>query len=181
MNYYDRGLSTPMRIASQEQYAIGLHVGAPLVATPGAIKDAAIRLDTDVQAMDTELGKERVTWTTQLTEQQQVMDKWWTEAWVPFYHEWSEWFADHGQTWGLRNWWENFWGSSWDEVQKFRERLITLRHSAENVGFGFITPEPAPPETSPWTALFKFLKTAFWIVVIIGGGFLLVRFLEVSR
>jgi len=181
MTSYHRGLSEPIRIASQERYALGLRVGAPLVATPGAIKDAAIRLDTDVQTMDIELGKERVAWTVDLTEQQRAMDQWWNEAWVPFYREWSEWFADHGQTWGLRNWFENFWGSSWDQVQTFREKLISLRRSAESVGFGFIAPEPAPPEVSPWSALFRFLKTAFWIVVIVGSGFLLVHFLEVSR
>lgn len=171
-----------VRTAPQKHlYRTGMVVGAPLVATPGAIKEEAQSLDAEMRAMDDELGAERTKWPIQLTEQQKVMDTWFNTVWLPFWKSWNSFFDDHGNKWGLLNWWHNFWGSAWDQVQDYRRRLAEMRVSAEAAGYRFQAPAPTAPKEHPISAplgeLWGTIKVLIWVGVIFIGATILYRFM----
>ncbi len=185
MSVYQLGLAVSgVRVPNNSAYNRGLVVGID-IATPGRIKDEAISLNTEVQAMAIELGNERSSWglvsDDQLDEKRKAMDVWWKAVWSPFYVEWTKFYDAHGGTWGLRNWYENFWGSSWEAVQQYRQRLLDLRLSAEQIGYYFRAPLPTAPKESDGVmgslgkALSEFLSKLVWVVVLVGGMFVIYK------
>jgi len=186
MNFYRLGNMESVRIgypAFQEHYANGVRIGAPLVATPGAIRDEVQTINTEVRSMDEELGAERRTWlvlTGDLSDKQKVMDSWFNSVWLPFFVEWNGFFSGHGDS-GAWVWLSNLWGSTWSQAQDYRRRLGVLRRSAETAGYGFQSPPPEPPKehplAKPLLELGGILKTVLWASVILAGGLLLLKFI----
>lgn len=203
MGYYSVGLS----VTPQEQgwYRRGVAVGA-LIATPGNISDEANRLNSDVESMDAQMSAERRSWnppgvvvqegtdivvfapegsgkspgdSMALTPQQQAMDRWYDTVWSPWKAEWAEFHRVHGTSWGFRKIWENFWGSTWEEVQDFRKALIDMRASAERVGYTFIGPKPAEPKKPPIdeavSELWKLFKTILYVGIALTAGYAIWR------
>lgn len=183
MSLYTRGLA--VRPASQEQRPwANYHVGA-LIATPGTIKAETNQLNAEVAALDKELGAIRASWGTvrdvDLPEPQATMDRWWHANWVPFLAEWDKFWQTHGNTWGLANWYHNFWGSTWEKVQDYRRRLIELRRSAAQVGYTFVGPEPTAPKEG-WASaaageVWGLVKVLFWAGLLIVGGIVIFKFM----
>lgn len=185
MSNYQLGLTVgAARYPERFAYERGLVVGAT-IATPGYIKAEANSLNTEVRAMDAELGAVRSSWgltrDADLSPQQRVMDTWWNAAWVPFFREWSSFWELHGNTWGAANWYHNFWGSVYDSIQDFRRRLVDLRQSAEAAGYLFLTPSPTPPKDNPGIlesigeAISAFFGKLLWVVVLVGGFVVLLK------
>lgn len=155
------------------------HVGA-LVATPGYIRDQANSLNGEIDSMDKEMGAERGSWeTTALPIDKQKMDDWWNNTWVPFFAEWRKWWEDHGNSGFFGTVTSNFWGSSWDELQKWRAKFIATRTSAKSVGYNFTSPEPAGPDESPWKSgiqeLWDTVKLVIYAGIFLIGGYLIIK------
>lgn len=172
MSFYRQGLA--LAAPQKQLYAVGA-----LIATPGAIKDETNTLNTEVHQMDSELGAVRASWGTvrdaDLPPQQMVMDQWWHATWVPFLQDWDKFWQVHGNHWGLANVYHNFWGSTWEKVQEYRARLITLRASARKVGYNLVGPEPTNPKqgwvTRATCEMWSLAKLVIYLAIAAGLGF----------
>lgn len=183
MSTYKLGLQTTAQpsLLLKSNYQVGA-----LVATPGTIKDEANDLNAEVLQMDNELGAVRSAWGTvrdaDLPPREHQMDLWWHNNWLPFLTEWNKFWQDHGNTWGPVNWYHNFWGASWEKVQEYRARLIALRNSAKDIGFGFTGPDPAPPKEGPFSSaiqeLWKMVKMLIYAGLAIAAGVLVWKFYQ---
>lgn len=177
MNAYSAGLELhPVKTRS---YWVGAE--GPLVATPGYIRDQANALNAEIESMDTELGTERSSWgLTALPIDKQKMDQWWNSTWVPFFSSWRKWWEDHGNSGTLGTVMSNFWGSSWTELQTWRQKFINTRESAKAVGYNFTSPEPAAPDESPWKSgimeLWDTIKLVIYAGIFLLGGWMLLQF-----
>ncbi len=177
MSLYNLGLAVPTR--SSSPYVEGVAVGA-LVVTPGAIKDEAIALNADVETLAAEVSRSRGLGADgRPLPVSADQEAWFQGTWTPFFVAWRHWFEDHGATWGLRNVVENFWGSTWEEAQDWRKKLIDVRKSARDVGIILLSPEPAKPKVG-WldqlgSDLRTLIKTILWVVVIGGGVWVLLK------
>ncbi len=179
MSIYKTGLTV---VPATHFHRRGTVVGLA-VATPGAIRDEANQMNSEVHTMDLELGRTRSSWPAKLNATQAIQDAWWSANWVPFFSEWSKYWEDHGNTWGLVNWYHNFWGSSWETIQDFRKRLVSLRESAKLVGYGFTGPEPTPPKEGPLdgatSELWRMVKFLIYAAVVVVGGVVVLRLVGV--
>jgi len=182
MSVYNLGLRT----APQEQRLFTSYQVGALVATPGVIKDEANSLNADVKQADAEFGAIRNAWgvvrDADLPPHLMVMDLWWHSNWVPFMKEWTNFWEDHGNKWGLANWYHNFWGASWEKVQEYRAKLLALRQSARDVGFVLHGPDPAQPKEGPFSTaareLWRMVKVLLYAGLAIAAGVLLWKFYQ---
>lgn len=153
-------------------YQVGLKVGGWFV-TPGQIKDEANRLDADIESASTQMLEMLYvpgSWTTLqagVTEESPLF-KWYLQVWKPWKSEWKKFLAER------QSWTSNMWGSSWDQIQEYRKKLVQLHDSAKAIGVPFIGPRPQnPPPVPPIIPGLPKLSTGIYIVGGVLGGLLL--------
>ncbi len=99
---------------------------------------------------------------------------WYQTAWLPFLHAWTTFAESH------QGWTDNMWGSVIETANAYRQQLIDLRASARASGFQLRSPEPPEPDAGWMSNLggetAKILKTLVWAVVLLGGAWVLFKF-----
>lgn len=164
MGYYQLGLAVSQPKGFSD-YRRGTQVGA-WIATPGAIHDEIDELDSEISSLSSEIFSALPDHANQdMTEKEIAIVHWYDTVWNPFIQNWIS-FRD-----GHQHWYNNFWGSSWDQVQQFRSRLISVRQSAIDNGITVHGPAPTAPKPGPFEELWHIVKVLAWGVVIIVLGY----------
>lgn len=126
-------------------YKIGI---GGYIATPDQIKEEANRLHAEIMAVGNEIHDKIYvpsSWTLQagVTVESPIY-KFYTNIWTPWKNEWLK-FHEDRQMWS-----QNLWGTTWDQIQEYRKKLIQLHESAKAIGVPFIGPKPQePPPKDP--------------------------------
>lgn len=160
MSYYQLGLSVPVRhsnpLSDWSPYRRAVqtaNVGA-WIATPGWLREQIERLSIEFETMGREMAPQlRNAIETQGQESKMV--RFAIEVWSPLKRRWDTFEANH------QRWYQNLWGNTWDNIKGFREQLVAVRYRAESIGYEFASPQPAPPDTTPWDTAGTLVKWAF--------------------
>lgn len=146
------------------------NVGAGWVATPQTLKEECDELNVEMNSFGQELRDSIFKpgeWTLKdgvtTTDPRYI---WYTTQWRPFYQSWASFREKH------QNWWSNMWGSTMEEINSYRSRLIAYRNTAASASVGFTlgsSPAPSPPKTDPVSSVGSAIKNLAWGALVVWG------------
>lgn len=188
MGYYNKGLADVRRGSSLEgMRIIGIRTDAVVggwVATPGVIRDEISQLNTEITSVDKEmiselfLSEDPMGYHVAKPGIAPEILKWYWSVWKPFHTEWLNFKNRHV------GFFDNIWGSTWDQVQEYRKRLRTLYLSGQAVGMVFSGPAPSAPREGAITAAgreaWSLVKTLVYVVIVVVGGYLVFQLFQKS-
>ena len=149
-------------------------VTGALVATPGAIQEEARQLDVEIRALRDEVLAQALALGKTMGEKVKEDPRWsfYMHDLLPFLQEWDKFYADH------QHWIENLWGSTWEQIQAYRTRLLAFRESARHLGYVFAGPAPTPAKEAPAEAVKSLVgglgRTGIMVALGVGAAVLLV-------
>lgn len=155
-------------------YKVG--IGGSFV-TPDQIREEANRLHAEIMAVGQEIHDQAYvpgSWTLRagVTTDSPIY-KFYSNIWSPWKNEWIK-FHEDRQMWS-----QNLWGTSWDQIQEYRKRLIQLHDAAKAIGVPFIGPVPQePPPKNPIIPGLPKISTGLYVAGGVVGALLLWRILK---
>ena len=173
MNHYRMGLivvpHNQHAALEKQAYRTGVQVGA-LIATPGFIKDQVNQLDGEFHTTDTEV------WTAASALKSGPLYQWYLSTWAPLMDSWRHFHDQH------QGFFDNFWGSTMDNVNDYKTKLIAARNSFRNIGGALTSPDPTPPAEG-WmaelghaiTGVGHFVKNVTYVLLFAAGAFILYK------
>lgn len=169
MSYYNRGLAI-----TGARYS----VGGPLFHTVGDRTEAVKKLGTEFAMFQNDL-MHQLGWSQDHPAINELDPRagWWRSNMMPVLNEWQSFQAKNAGSWVDR------FATSWDTYDSWQKRLASLRDSARSAGFDLTSPDPqALPKTifdnltDGVGQVWSLTKTLVWVAVIVGGLFVLIKY-----